>query len=101
MQVSIKFAKIDSSYIKNGCRLVWHDPTKDKEQVVFLRKEDLDQLYDVLSNDSTGKIELEDGTSSIMINSDMVEFHISGKKPLEVEPQILKEKIKEFLGESD
>lgn len=97
----MKFAKVDSSYIKNGCRLVWYDSTRDKEQIVFLRKEDLDQLYDVLSNDSTGKIELEDETSSIMINSDMIEFHISGKKSLKVEPQILKEKIKEFLGESN
>ncbi|MEX0657432.1 MAG: hypothetical protein WD154_07815 [Nitrosopumilaceae archaeon] len=96
----MKFSKIDSSYLKKGCRLVWHDPAKDKEQVIFLRNEDLKHLYDVLSKNSTDKIELEDETSSIMINSDMVEFYITGKKPLEVEPQILKEKIAEFLGES-
>jgi len=22
----MKFSKIDSSYLKKGCRLVWHDP---------------------------------------------------------------------------
>lgn len=96
----MKFSKIDSPYLKKGCRLVWHDPVKDKEQVIFLRSDDLKHLYDVLAKNSTDKIELEDETSSIMINSDMVEFHIAGKKPLEVEPQILKEKITEFLGES-
>lgn len=96
----MKFSKIDSSYLKKGCRLVWHDSVKDNEQVIFLRNEDLKHLYEVLSKNSTDKIELEDETSSIMINSDMVEFHIAGKKPLEVEPQILKEKISGFLGES-
>ena len=63
----MKFSKIDSSYLKKGCRLVWHDPVKDKEQVIFLRSEDLEYLYEVLSKNSTDKIELEDETSSIWI----------------------------------
>jgi len=52
----MKFSKIDSSYLKKGCRLVWYDPAKDNEPVIFLRTEDLKHLYDVLSKNSTDKI---------------------------------------------
>lgn len=89
--------QIDTSYIPNekGCRLIWHDD--EEERVIYLRHEDLVQLNEVLSHDSTDKIELEDGVSSIMINSDTTEFFMANMKSLEIETKLLKEKIIEFM----
>jgi hypothetical protein len=89
---------IDTPYIPNekGCRLIWHDDN-DEERVVYLRHEDLIQLHDVLSHNSTDKIELEDGVSSIMVNSDTTEFFLANTKSLEIETNMLKEKVKEFM----
>jgi len=89
---------IDTPYIPNekGCRLIWHDDN-DEERVVYLRHEDLVQLHDVLSHNSTDKIELEDGVSSIMVNSDTTEFFLANTKSLEIETKMIKEKIIEFM----
>ena len=90
--------QIDTPYIPNekGCRLIWHNEN-DEEHVIYLRHEDLVQLNEVLSHDSTDKIELEDGVSSIMVNSDTTEFFMAHRKSLEIETKILKEKIAEFM----
>lgn len=90
--------QIDTPYIPNekGCRMIWHNDN-DEERVVYLRHEDLVQLHDVLSHDSTDKIELEDGVSSIMINSDITEFFMANTKSLEIETKQLKEKVEEFM----
>jgi hypothetical protein len=76
--------------------LIWHDDN-DEERVVYLRHEDLVQLHDVLSHNSTDKIELEDGVSSIMVNSDTTEFFMANMKSLEIETKMIKEKIIEFM----
>ena len=90
--------QIDTPYIPNekGCRLIWHNDDEE-ETVIYLRHEDLVQLSDVLSHDSTDKIELEDGVSSILVNSDTTEFFLANTKSLEIETKMLKEKIREFL----
>jgi len=93
-----KFERIESSYLtKQGYRLVWMDKQKELEHIVFLKNDDLEHVFDVLEKNSTDKVELEDGTSSIMINSDMVEFHLPEKKLLTVEREILKQKIAEYM----
>ena len=90
--------QIDTPYIPNekGCRLIWHNEN-DEERVIYLRHEDLVQLNEVLSHDSTDKIELEDEVSSIMVNSDTTEFFMANMKSLEIETRMLKEKITEFM----
>jgi len=90
--------QIDTPYIPNekGCRLIWSNDGEE-ERVVYLRHEDLVQLKEVLSHDSTDKIELEDGVSSIMVNSDTTEFFMANRKSLEIETNLLKEKIMEFV----
>lgn len=90
--------QIDTPYITNekGCRLIWRNDDEE-ERVVYLRHEDLIQLNEILSHDSTDKIELEDGVSSIMVNSDTTEFFMANMKPLEIETKQLKEKITEFI----
>ena len=92
--------QVDTPYIpkEKGCRLIWHQ--NDDEKVIYLRHEDLTELNDVLSHESTSKIELEDGVSSIMINSDITEFFMSHMKPLDIQTKILKYKINEFLAKN-
>ena len=93
--------QVDTPYIPNekGCRLIWHNDD-DEERVVYLRHEDLVQLHDVLSHNSTDKIELEDGVSSIMVNSDTTEFFITNSELLQIETKTLKEKISEFVAKN-
>ena len=90
--------QIDTPYIPNekGCRLIWRSDDED-ERVIYLRHEDLVQLNEILSHDSTDKIELEDGVSSILVNSDTTEFFMANTKSLEIETKMFKEKIREFL----
>lgn len=90
--------QIDTPYIPNekGCRLIWHSDDEE-ENVIYLRHEDLLQLNEILSHDSTDKIELEDGVSSILVNSDTTEFFMANMKSIEIETKLLKEKIIEFL----
>jgi len=90
--------QIDTPYIPNekGCRLIWNNDDGE-ESVIYLRHEDLLQLNEILSHDSTDKIELEDGVSSILINSDTTEFFMANTKSIEIETKTLKEKVMEFL----
>ena len=90
--------QIDTPYIPNekGCRLIWNN-SDEEERVVYLRHDDLVQLKEILFHDSTDKIELEDGVSSIMVNSDTTEFFLANTKSLEIETKMLKEKVKEFM----
>ena len=93
--------QIDTPYIPNekGCRLIWNKDDGE-ENVIYLRHEDLLQLSDVLSHDSTDKIELEDGVSSILVNSDTTEFFMASTKSIEIQTKVLKEKIAEFLAKN-
>jgi len=92
---------VDTPYIPNekGCRLIWRNEDGE-ERVVYLRHQDLAELSEVLSHDSTAKIELEDGVSSIMVNSDTTEFFMAQRKSLEIPTKTLKEKISEFMAKN-
>lgn len=91
------FSRIESSYLsRDGCRLIWEGVDEDDHDVVILGKNELEQLYEILSKDSTGKVELEDEYSNILINTDITQFNLKDHKILEAGTSILKKKILEF-----
>jgi nitroreductase len=93
----VDFSRIESSYLsKDGCRLVWKGIDEDDRDVVVLGKGEIDQLYEILSKDSTGRVELEDEFSHILINTDITQFNLRDHKTLEVDTTILKKKLLEF-----
>ena len=63
--------RIDTPYLpgEKGCRFTWII-NDDEEKTLYLRHEDLNELNELLDHGSTGKIEMEDGASSILVNSD-------------------------------
>ena len=92
-----EFSKIEPSYIsKDGCRLIWKEVNEDDQHVVVLNKEELEQLFEILSKDSTGKVELEDEFSKILINTDVTQFQLKEFKTLEVKTSILSKNISEY-----
>ncbi len=92
-----EFSKIEPSYIsKDGCRIVWKEVNEDDQHVVVLNKDELEKLFEILSKDSTGKVELEDEFSTILINTDVTQFQLKDFKTLEVKTSILSKNILEF-----
>ncbi len=93
----VEFSKIEPSYIsKYGCRLVWKETDEDDQHVVVLNKNELDQLTEIMSKDSTGKVELEDEFSTVLINTDVTQFQLKEFKTLEVETSVLRKNILEY-----
>lgn len=91
------FSRVEPSYLsKDGCRLIWKGVDEDDQDVVVLGGHELDQLYEILSKDSTGKVKLEDEYSSILINTDTTQFNLKDHKILEVATLQLKKSILEF-----
>ena len=66
------------------------------KKTLYLRHEDLVELLDVLTHGSTAKIEMEDGASSILVNSDTTDFFLAGQTSLKIETLALKLALKEF-----
>ena len=92
-----EFSGIEPSYIsKDGCRLIWKGIDEDDQNVVVLSKNELDNLFELLSKDSTGKVELEDEFSTILINTDTTQFQLKEHKILEVKTSVLRKKILEY-----
>ena len=92
-----EFSKIEPSYIsKDGCRLIWKESEEDNQHVVVLNKVEFDQLFEILSKDSTGKVELEDEFSTILINTDVTQFQFQEFKTLEVQTSSLRKKVLEY-----
>ena len=89
--------RIDTPYLpgEKGCRLTWV-LGMDDEKTLYLRHEDLIELLDVLTHGSTAKIEMEDGASSILVNSDTTDFFLAGQTSLKIETLALKLALKEF-----
>lgn len=91
------FSRVEPSYIsKDGCRLVWSGIDEDDQDVVVLGKNELDNLFELLSKDSTGKVELEDEFSTILVNTDTTQFQLKEHKVLEVKTSILAKNILEY-----
>lgn len=92
-----EFSRIESSYSsKDACRLVWKGTDEDEEHVVFLNKDEIDRLYDILSKNTAGQVELEDEFSTILVNSDVVQFRLQDGKMFEIKTQVLKKHLEEF-----
>jgi hypothetical protein len=90
--------RIDTPYLpgENGCRFTWI-LGEDDEKTLYIRHEDLMELNDVLRHGSTAKIEMEDGASSILVNSDVIDFFLAGQESLKIETLALKVALKEFM----
>jgi len=95
----VKFSNIEPSYTsKEGCRLVWKGDDEDDTHAVILNKNELFQLVEIFKKNSTGKIDLEDYVSTILINSDVTQFNLKGSRVFEVNTAELQKKILEFVN---
>lgn len=93
----MEFSQVEPTYIsKDGCRLVWKGIDEDDSDTIILSGEELDRLFELLSKESTGKVELEDEFSTIWINTDTTQFRLKEHKTLEVKTTILRKKILEY-----
>ena len=90
--------RIDTPYLpgEKGCRFTWII-NEDQEKTLYVRHEDLIELHELLAHGSTGKIEMEDGASSILVNSDSTDFFLAGQRHLKIETLALKVALKEFM----
>ena len=90
--------KIEAPYLpgEKGCRITWLY-TDDDEKTLYLRHEDLMEIIDILEHCSTAKVEMEDGASSILVNTDSTDFFLAGQKPQKIETLALKIALKEFI----
>ena len=93
----MEFSHVEPSYIsKEGCRLIWKGIDEDDQDVVVLSKDELEHLFELLSKESAGKVELEDEFSTILINTDITQFRLQEHKMLEVRTSILRKQIMEY-----
>tara|TARA_B110000014_G_C19816071_1_gene423561 strand:+ start:355 stop:660 length:306 start_codon:yes stop_codon:yes gene_type:complete len=93
--------KIEAPYLpgEKGCRITWMF-TDDDEKTLYLRHEDLMELTDILDHSSTAKIEMEDGASAILVNSDSTDFFLAGQKSQKIETLALKVALKKFIEDN-
>ncbi len=93
----MKFSKIQPSYTsKEGCRLVWKGIDEDDQHAVILNKAELEQLVEIMKENSSGKIDLEDQVSNILINSDITQFNLKNSRYLEAETTELQKQVLEY-----
>ncbi|MGI0060733.1 MAG: nitroreductase family protein, partial [Nitrosotalea sp.] len=93
----MEFSQVEPSYIdKEGCRLVWKGIDEDDQHAIVLSKDELEQLFELLSKESAGKVELEDEFSAILINTDTTQFRLKESRMLEVKTSMLRKKIMEY-----
>ena len=93
----MQFHSIEVPYASpGGARLVWRGVDEDDEQVVVLTEEELHQLVEILQKNLTGKIELTDQVSNVLINSDITQFNLQYVY-LEVKTDILRRKVLDYV----
>lgn len=92
----MRFSKVEPSYTsKEGCRLVWEGTDEDDRHAVILNKDELNSLIEIFKKNSTGKIDLEDHISTILINSDVTQFNLNNRL-LEVKTTDLQKHVLEY-----
>ena len=92
----MRFHRVEPPYtFYGGCRLVWRGIDEDDEHVIILNKEELDRLVEILKSNTTGKIELEDQVSNILVNSDITQFNLAHRF-FEVETTRLQSHVLEY-----
>ena len=57
------------------------------------------EMIEILEHGTTAKIEMEDGASSILVNSDSTDFFLAGQKSQKIETVALKIALREFIKE--
>ena len=93
----MKFTKVEPAYTsKHGCRLVWKGIDEDDSDTVILNKDEFDSLVEILKKDATGKITLDDQVSTIIINSDVIQFTLQGHPLLEAETFEMQKQVLEY-----
>ena len=93
----MEFSRVESSYTsKEGCRLVWIGVDEDDQDAIILNKSQFEQLIEILKLHSTGKIDLEDQVSNILINSDITQFNLKDHRYLEAKTATLEKQVLEY-----
>jgi nitroreductase len=93
----MEFSQVEPAYIsKDGCRLIWKGIGEDDQDAIILNGDELEHLVELLSKESTGKVELEDEFSTVWVNTDTTQFRLKEHKTLEVKTQVLRNKILEY-----
>ncbi len=93
----MEFSRVEPSYTsKEGCRLVWLGVDEDDQDAVILNKSEFEQLIEILKQNSTGKISLEDQVSNILINSDVTQFNLTDHRYLEAKTTTLQKQVLEY-----
>jgi hypothetical protein len=79
----MEFSQVEPAYIsKDGCRLIWKGTDEDDQDVIVLNGDELEHLFELLTKESTGKVELEDQFSTIWVNTDTTQFRLRNTKCL-------------------
>ena len=93
----MRFEKVEPTYtIKHGCRLVWRGVDEDDTDTVILNRNDLESLIEILHENKSGKVTLEDSYSTILINSDVTQFILQNHRYLEADTFELQKKVLEY-----
>jgi len=93
----MEFSRVEPSYTsKEGCRLIWLGVDEDDQDAVILNKSEFEQLIEILKQNSTGKISLEDQVSNILINSDVTQFNLTDHRYLEAKTTTLQKQVLEY-----
>ena len=91
------FSRVEPAYTtKDGCRLIWQGTNEDDTDTILLNKKEFDQIIEILQKNSVGTIELEDQMSTILINSDIIQFNLKDHNTLEVPTFEFQKKILEY-----
>ena len=94
----MKFTTVEPAYTsKQGCRLIWKGIDEDDSDTIILNKEDLDSLVEILKEDATGTVTLEDQVSTILVNSDVTLFTLQGHTLLEADTFEFQKQILEYV----
>jgi len=96
-KMNMDFSRVEPAYTtKDGCRLIWQGIDEDDTDTIILNKKELESIIEILQKNSTGTIELEDQMSTILINSDTIQFNLKDHIPLEAQTFEFQKKILEY-----
>lgn len=93
----MEFSRVEPAYTtKDGCRLIWQGADEDDTDTIILNKKEFEAIVEILQKNSTGTVELEDQMSTILINSDIIQFNLKDHRSLEAQTFDFQKKILEY-----
>lgn len=93
----MEFSRVEPAYTtKDGCRLIWQGADEDDTDTIILNKKEFEDIVEILQKNSTGTVELEDQMSTILINSDIIQFNLKDHRSLEAQTFDFQKKILEY-----